>query len=166
MISDVAYPRQAMIVSCRGNIKSNLSPDIEEKDNLVTLSWHMPVSHDPELYAIALAKKRHSLKLILESKVFVVNFMPFSLKEDVLFVGRHSGENIDKFEETSLTKEEAESIDCCRIKQATGCLECEVVNNVDAGDHLIVIGKVIKTITKKGGKKIFQVKGDQFTTLK
>ena len=90
--------------------------------------------------------------------------MPKKLEKEVLFCGRHSGESIDKFKETGLTKEEAESIDCPRIKQATGCLECEVINEIEAGDHVIFIGKVLKTIAKNNNKKIFQIKGDEFTT--
>ena len=99
-----------------------------------------------------------------QSKVFVINFMPFELKKQVLFCGRTSGEAIDKFKETGLIKEEAETIDCPRIKQAAGCLECEVVNEIDAGDHVIIIGEVLKSIKKKESKKIFQKHGDVFTT--
>ena len=163
-IRDVAYPRHVILVSSRGNIKTAFSPDVAEKDNVMTLSWHMPVSFDPELYAVSIGKERFSLKLIRESGVFVINFMPLKLKDAVLFCGRRSGEDIDKFQESGLEKEEAETIECPRIKQATGCLECELVNEIEAGDHIILIGKVLKTISKKKDKKIFQVKGDKFTT--
>lgn len=161
----VAYPRQVILVSSRGHVKKPLSKDIGVKDNIFTLSWHMPVSFNPELYAIAVGKKRFSLGLLRESGVFVVNFMPYKLKEAVLFCGSHSGEFIDKFKDANLTKEEAESIDCCRIKEATGCLECEVVNEIDAGDHVIIVGKVLKVIVKKDEKRVFQKLGaDSFTT--
>lgn len=163
-LREVAYPRQVILVTCRGSVKSKFSPDMEVKDNIITLSWHMPVSSKPELYAIAVGKERYSMNLIKESDVFVVNFMPYKLKDAVLFCGRNSGEYIDKFKETGLKKEEAEKIDCCRIKQATGCLECETVNQIEAGDHIILIGKVLKTVDNKKNKKIFQVSGDKFTT--
>lgn len=158
-ISDVAYPRQVVLASCRGHVKSDFSPETEKRDNAFTLSWHMPVSFDPELYAISVGKERFSLKLIRESKVFVINFMPLKLEKDILFCGRHSGRNIDKFKETGLEKEEAEKIDCCRIKQALACIECEVVQEIETGDHIIIIGKALKVVEKKKGKRIFQKQG-------
>ena len=73
---------------------------------------------------------------------------------------------MDKFKETGLEKEEADRIDCCMIKQALACLECHVVNEIEAGDHVIIIGKIINIKENKKGKRIYQVKGDTFTTTK
>lgn len=166
VMSDVVYPRQVVLVTSRAAVKTKLSLKKEVKDNIFTLSWHSPVSFKPELYAIIVGKERFSYKLIYESKVFVVNFMPYELKDKVLYCGRISGEHVDKFKETGLTKEEAETIDCCKIKQALGYLECEVINEVEAGDHVIFIGKILKTALKKEGKRIFQKQrgAEVFTT--
>jgi len=75
---------------------------------------------------------------------------------------------MDKFKESGLTKEEADNIDCVRIKEAIGYHECEVVNEVDAGDHTIFIGKVVNSELKKETKRLFQgsssAKGYGFTT--
>ncbi|MBD3248999.1 hypothetical protein GF336_03060 [Candidatus Woesearchaeota archaeon] len=157
----IAHPRQVILVSTRGKVKSKFSPEEDEKDNLFTLSWHMPVSNEPQLYAISSGKERFSTKLIQESKVFAVNFMSSEFEKEVVYCGTYSGEHIDKFEETGLEKEESEKIDCPRIRQAMACLECEVVNEVEAGDHIIFIGKVINSISKKQGKRIFQM-NDRF----
>lgn len=165
-LRDVAYPRQVILVSCRGEVKEKFSPNKVTKDNVLTLSWHMPMSYDPPLYAIAIGKGKYSLNLIKESNVFVVNFMPIELEKEVLFCGRNSGEHMDKFEETGLEKEEADKIDCCRIKQALAYLECEVVNEIEAGDHIIIIGKILNIGNNKEGKRIYQVKGDKFTTTR
>jgi flavin reductase (DIM6/NTAB) family NADH-FMN oxidoreductase RutF len=165
-LRDVAYPRQVILVSCRGEVKEKFTPNKVIKDNIMTLSWHMPVSFDPPLYAISVGKERFSYKLIKDSSVFAVNFMPIELEKEVLFCGRNSGEHIDKFKEAGLEKEEADRIDCCRIKQALAFLECEVVNEIEAGDHVIIIGKVLNIKKNKEGKRIYQVKGDEFTTTK
>lgn len=163
-IRDVAYPRQVILVTCRGEVKKKFSPEKEIKDNVLTLSWHMPMSYDPPLYAIALGKGKYSLNLIKDSNVFVINFMPTELEKEVLFCGRNSGEHLDKFKETKLEKEEAEKIDCPKIKQALAHLECEVVNEIETGDHIILIGKILNIKKIKKGKRIYQVKGDEFTT--
>ena len=73
---------------------------------------------------------------------------------------------MDKFKETGLEKEETDRIDCCRIKKALAYLECHVVNEIEAGDHVIIIGKVLNIGKNKEGKRVYQVKGDTFTTTK
>ncbi len=163
-ISDVANPRQVILVSSRAEAETKFSPEPETKDNIFTLAWHMPVSFDPPLFAISSGKERYSSKLITISKVFVVNFMDIKFKDKVLFCGRNSGEHMDKFAETGLEKEEADTIDCPRIKQASGYLECKVVQEIESGDHIIFVGEVLKMELKKTGKRIFQKGGDNFTT--
>ncbi len=161
-------PRQIILVSSRSHI--DIMGKEELKEDIITLAWHMPVSFQPELYAIAVGKTRFSHKLISLSKVFVVNFISFELEKEALFCGTKSGEHIDKFKESGLTKEEADNIDCARIKEAIGYHECEVVNEVDAGDHTIFIGKVVNSDLKRNTKRLFQgsssAKGREFTTTK
>ena len=165
-ISDVTNPKQVILVSSRADIKDSFSTEAKSKDNIFTLGWHMQVSHVPPLYAISAGKERYSTRLIQESKVFVVNFMDMKFKDEVLYCGTNRGEHIDKFKETGLEKEEAEKIECPRIKQASGYLECKVINEIDAGDHIIFIGEVLKMDVKKQGKRIFQKGGNVFITTK
>lgn len=157
-------PRQTVLVTCRGTIKDKFSGKESIKDNIIVLDWHTPLSFDPFLYAISIGKTRFSLDLIKESKVFVVNFMPMHLKDDVFFCGRNSGEHLDKFKETSLTKEESEKISCPRIKQALAYLECEVIQEIEAGDHLLFVAKVVHSDELDKGKRIFHTENDNFTT--
>ena len=92
--------------------------------------------------------------------------MPFELRKEVLFCGRNSGEVLDKFKETGLEKEECDKIDCPRLKQALAFLECELIQEVKAGDHVIFIGKILNSGKNKGGNRIYQIKGDKFSTLR
>lgn len=160
---EIHHPRQVILVTSRSHMEV-MGKEIE-KDNIITLAWHMPVSMEPELYAIAVAKPHFSCKIIQKSKSFVVNFIPYELKKAALFCGRHSGSHMDKFKEAGLTMEEAQSLDCGKIKEALAYIECEVINEVDAGDHIIFIGKVVNSETKEAGKRLFQYKSD-FTTTK
>ena len=134
------------------------------KDNLIAVDWHTPLSFEPMIYGFAVTKKRFSHNLIRDSRVFVVNFMPSSLAKDVLFCGRNSGRHTDKFKETGLSIEEAEKIDCCKVKEAAATLECEVIDEIETGDHIFFIGKVIKAELKKEAKRTFHVIDDEFTT--
>lgn len=166
-ISEIANPRQVILVSAEAEMevlgKSSL------KKNIIALAWHMPLSFEPPMYAICVGKARFSCEMIKKSKCFVVNFMPESAKKEILYCGSNTGMYVDKFRESGLTGLESEKMHCPRIKQSAGWLECEVVEEVEAGDHIIFVGKVIHMALSKGGKdakRPFHLGGDDFTTTK
>ena len=160
-MSELTDPRQVILVTSREEM--DIMGKKEVKDNIITIAWHMPVSFNPNLYAISIGKTRFSCEIIKKSKAFAVNFVPFELKKQVLVCGTKSGIHIDKFKEAGLTKEECKSIDCPRIKEALAYIECEVINEVDAGDHIIFVGKVLNSEIKKNGKRLLQ-RGNDFVT--
>jgi flavin reductase (DIM6/NTAB) family NADH-FMN oxidoreductase RutF len=153
-ITDATNPLQTILLTCRAG----------GKDNIITLDWHMPLSFEPMMFAVSIGKTRFSLELVRSSKVFVANFMGNVSEKDVLFCGRNSGRNVDKFAESGLEKEEAKTVDCPRVVQALAYLECEVAGEIETGDHIIFIGKVTHTEEKGKGKRLFHVGGDEFTT--
>lgn len=124
-----------------------------KKDNISTIGWHTAVSSKPGLYAVVLHKDIFSYKMIKESGVFCVNFITDKLKKQALFCGSYSGEHMDKFKETNLTKEECSKIDCPAIKEGSKHLECEVINEVETGDHIMVLGKVLNIMDHKKRQK-------------
>jgi flavin reductase (DIM6/NTAB) family NADH-FMN oxidoreductase RutF len=160
----IINPRQTVLVTSRADV--DVAGKSMEKDDIITLDWHTPLSFNPMLYAVVIAKARFSYKLIHESRVFAVNFMSIDNKKDVIFCGTNSGEFIDKFEETKLTKQEADKIDCSVIKESLAVIECEVVNEVEAGDHVIFIGRILGKKLNKEGKRIFHKDNYEFTTTR
>ncbi len=153
-ITTLSNPRQTILLTCR----------LEGKDNIITLDWHTPLSFDPMMYAVSVAKIRYSLELIRKSGVFVVNFMPKEFEKEILYCGRHSGRDVDKFKETGLEKEESETINCPRIKQALGYLECKVEKEIEVGDHILFVATILKSDLKKEGRRLFHLFADKFTT--
>ena len=158
----IINPRQTVLVSCRA--ETTLLGRELEKHNLIAVDWHLPLSFEPMMYGFAVTKKRFSYELVHTSGVFCINFMPSSLEKDVLFCGRNTGKHIDKFKETGLSIEECEKIDCCRVKEAAAFLECEVVEEVETGDHVFFVGKVVNSSLKKEAKRVFHIIDDEFTT--
>ena len=63
-IRETVYPRQVILVTSRAEVKSRFSTKHEKKDNIMTLSWHTPLSFNPELYAIIIGKSRFSYQLV------------------------------------------------------------------------------------------------------
>jgi len=157
-----ANPRQTVLITTRAKV--DILGKETEKDNIVAIDWHMPVSFKPKLYAISIGKTRLSYHMLRSSECFVVNFMPYSLKDKVLFCGRNSGKILDKFKETGFAKTEAQTIDCPIIKQSLAYLECSILSELDAGDHTIFIGKVLKSEEIKKDKRLYHTEEDSFTT--
>ncbi|MFH0874383.1 MAG: flavin reductase family protein [archaeon] len=159
---DLVYPRQTVLVSCRGKTV-HFGKEII-KDNLIAVDWHMPLSSSPMLYAVAISNNRFSYELIHKSCVFGVNFMPYELLKEVLFCGRNSGRMQNKFEKSGLTQIEAKKIDCCMVNEACAQLECEVIEEITTGDHIQFIGKVLYSGVNRQTKRLFHIIGDDFTT--
>lgn len=136
----------------------------KNKDNVLAVTWWTKTSFQPNLYLICIDKSRFSHELIKKSKYFAINFMPYKLKDKVLFCGTKSGKNINKFKEAGLEKNEAEKINYPIIKQALAWLECKVIKQIKTGDHTIFIGKVINAKINKKGKRVFQLNKNKLTT--
>ena len=162
-IKNVSKPRQVVLVTCRAEIE--VLGKKQMKDNIITLTWHSPLSFEPMMYGISIGKPRFSNKILSKSRAFCVNFIPYSLEEQAVFCGRHSGEHIDKFKETGLGKEECETIDCPRIAEAAAYAECEIIDQHETGDHVFYVGKITKLEGKSDAARLFQKEGG-FTTTK
>lgn len=159
---DNVYPNQAVLISTRGN--AQLLGKKVSKDNIMTAAWHCPLSFDPPLYGVSIGKARFTHKLIQDSKVFAVNFMPHERKEEVLYCGKASGAEADKFEKACLTKEECETIDCCKVAEAAAQLECEVIDSSETGDHTFFVGKILKNTPKTDKRRLLYKGKGEFTT--
>ncbi len=155
-------PQQTILVTTRGKVSIYGRDKII--DNVIPVDWHMACSIEHFMYAVVINKKSLTHTLIKESKIFVVNFIPETMKEAAVFCGQHSGLHIDKFKEAKLFKLNASVIDCCKIAGTFGYLECEVSHQVDCDDHTLFIGKTLHKEIKGEGKRLFHVVDNEFTT--
>jgi flavin reductase (DIM6/NTAB) family NADH-FMN oxidoreductase RutF len=108
------------VLTCKGPVEV-LGRKIETTE-AIELDWHTPASFSPPRYAIFLKKNNKTINIIRETKVFVLNFL------------RHTKE---------YEFQQGEKVDCPRIKNAKTCYECEVVNEIDTGDRILFLGKVL-----------------------
>lgn len=124
--------------------------------NIITLAWHMPLSHNPPLMAICVTKKRFSYGLIKKSQEFAVNIPTIALLEQVIYCGTHSGGDVDKFKEAKLTPEKANKLKYAPlIKECIGHMECRVNFEKEAGDHVIIAADIVYASAEKG---LFDIK--------
>jgi flavin reductase (DIM6/NTAB) family NADH-FMN oxidoreductase RutF len=116
----------------------------KDKQNIITLAWHTPISKNPPLLGIAIAKGHVSFELIKKSGEFIVNIPSADLLKQAIYCGSIHGDKVDKFKEAKLTPEKAERlIKTPRIKECIGHIECYLRDIKDIGDHGLFIGEII-----------------------
>lgn len=117
--------------------------DAQGQANIITIAWLIPLSVHPPLVGMSIHPRRHSYGLIQAVGEFVVNVAPYELAQQVLFCGRRSGRDVDKFAATGLTAGQPRRVRPPIIEECVAHLECQVVQDVEAGDHRFVIGEVL-----------------------
>jgi flavin reductase (DIM6/NTAB) family NADH-FMN oxidoreductase RutF len=127
------YPRVATIVTAQS----------QGRENAMAVAWHIPISFAPPLYGIAISRKRFTYKLIAASKEFGVNFLPFAEAELVAAVGGSKGEEVDKFRQFNIAKDEPVKTKVPILKAAYAAYECRVVDDRLYGDHSLLVGEIM-----------------------
>jgi len=127
------YPRVATIVTAQA----------KGRDNAMAAAWHMPISFSPPLYGVSISPKRFTYQLIAESKEFGVNFLPFEAAELVASVGGSKGEEIDKFRQFNIPKDKSARTAVPILKAAYAAYECRLVDDMECGDHRLLVGKIV-----------------------
>jgi len=129
------YPRAAAVVTVSS----------EGRKNAMAVAWHCSVSFKPPLYGIAVAPKRYTYNMILQSKQFAINFLPFDKVELIAALGGSSGGVKDKFTEFNLLEDKPVKTDVPILRDAYAAYECNVVDNRIHGDHAWIIGEILAT---------------------
>ncbi|MGX9132979.1 flavin reductase family protein [Rummeliibacillus sp. JY-2-4R] len=109
----------------------------------LTVNSFASVSIDPLLILWSIDKKSKSLDVFKNAKKFAVNILA-SDQDKLCFL--FSSKVIDRFAECKWNRSE-NSLPV--LEDTASVLECETYQQVEAGDHLILIGKV-KNIVNSG----------------
>jgi flavin reductase (DIM6/NTAB) family NADH-FMN oxidoreductase RutF len=127
------YPRVAAILTVNAG----------GKKNAMAAAWHSAISYKPPLYGVAVAPKRYTYKLIVESREFGINFMPFEAAELIASVGGSGGSEEDKFRKFNLTEEKPLKTSVPILRDAYAAYECRLMSNNTYGDHAWMVGEIV-----------------------
>lgn len=127
-----------------------VSSEHNGKRNIITVGMFAHFSAKPTLVGIGLAPSRYSFDLIRKSGEYVVNVVDEKLMQAVRICGEKSGREINKFEESKLTSEKGIKVNAPLIKESPASIECKVVKEIEAGDHVWFIGEVLATHVREG----------------
>jgi flavin reductase (DIM6/NTAB) family NADH-FMN oxidoreductase RutF len=115
-----------------------------DKKSIATIAWHMPVSSEPPLIAVALSKEHYTSELIMMSEEFTINIPSWPILDKVILCGNVSGRDKDKFAEAGLTDDSpAKLVESPRVKECIASIECELYETKELGDHYIFIGQPV-----------------------
>ena len=114
------------------------------------------VSLDPPLLLVCLAKSAHSLESFIQAKYFAVNVL--SDKQKVVS-GLFASRVPDKFDKCEWHPGPNNTP---LINECIAQFSCEKENTVDAGDHIILIGRIVD-FTKNDGPPLGYFNGDYFS---
>ena len=111
--------------------------------------WTTQVSHDPPLLLITIKKTSNTCKLIKESKEFVLAIANNELKKVIPIF---ASSNSNKFKESNIKTFKSNKTNVPLLSDATMNFVCKVENELEAGDHILFIGKVIEAFHDKNKK--------------
>jgi flavin reductase (DIM6/NTAB) family NADH-FMN oxidoreductase RutF len=109
-----------------------------EARNAFTAAWVMQVSYDPLALALSINPQHSSYALLKQSGAFSVNV----LRKGALEVAAHFGGPASA-EKLASTDWMPGRTGVPLLQQSLAWFECQVVAEYPAGDHMLVLGKVI-----------------------
>ncbi len=109
-----------------------------ETRNAFTAAWVMQVSFDPLLLALSINPNHSCYRLLKEGQSFSVNV----LKKRHLDLAEHYGRpaQTDKFVSADWITDRSR---LPHLREALAWFACEVMSEHPAGDHVLVLGKVM-----------------------
>jgi len=109
-----------------------------EVRNAFTAAWVMQVSFDPLLLALSINQHHSSYRLLKEVGAFSVNVLKKGQLDLAEYYGRPARAN-----KLAGTEWATDRLGLPLLREALAWFECQVLNEYPAGDHVLVLGKVI-----------------------
>lgn len=150
--SPVAQARRALQVSAPTErffgyypgVVSVVTAQLGDDRNVMAAGWHAALSAQPPLYGVALGRDRYTHRLVLESGVFALHFLPFDHARTVAAVGATSRNGgTDKFARFSLETKPGAALNVPILQDAYLAYECRVTAVHETGDHDWLVGEVV-----------------------
>ena len=134
-IIDVFFPVPAALI---------VGGTMEEAD-VATIAWIGMLSSTPPIIGVSFDRRRYTLELIRKTREFTVNIPSADHYKETDFCGLISGRDINKFIQAGLSPIAASTINTPIIKECPFNLECMVVQELQLGDYLLIMGEIVET---------------------
>lgn len=119
--------------------------------NFLTAMWYAAAGFNPSRMIVAVGKKTHSYGLVNETREFVMSAPTRAMMDAVVFAGRISGRDVDKWAATGFTPVKPSKVSVPLIGEANGNVEYRVVNQVPLDETMdLFIGEALAVHMRKG----------------
>lgn len=119
-------------------------------DNIMACEWAYQLSHSPPLIGISLDPHQTTAQIIRTSKEFGVSIATIHQGFVASIAGGSSGKSFDKIsalKELGVQFEKGKRIKTLLVKDSALQLECQLVNEISVGDHVLFVGEVVRVHT-------------------
>lgn len=130
-----------------------------DKSTGILASWVQQAGFDPPALTVAVAKERPIRAMIEKSRQFVINIV--DSKQCTVMLkrfGKHSAGDSSVFANVSVQNHAAGVI----VDDCLGYLCCELSGSVDAGDHIVYVGRIIGGGQKAPGEPSVHIRTNGF----
>jgi flavin reductase (DIM6/NTAB) family NADH-FMN oxidoreductase RutF len=108
----------------------------------MTAAWFTRASNEPYMVTVSVWEKNYTHEKLLQSNNYAINILSEKKKDLAVHFGRQSGRDIDKF--LNIAYQVGESGAPILIEDCLAYLDCRIVDSMNAGDHTIFLGRVVK----------------------
>ena len=120
-------------------------------ENALTISWITPVSFDPPQIMFAADRHHYSVDFLKSTRNFAVNVLRGGQQRLAAQFARQAMAGEDKLA-VAATREGVTG--AAILTDALSYLDCEVVALHEAGDHVLVVGKVVDSGIMNDGEPL------------
>jgi flavin reductase (DIM6/NTAB) family NADH-FMN oxidoreductase RutF len=131
---EILSPRCTVLIS---------TVDKEGRANAAPFSFVTPVSVEPPLVLYSSAPKRHTLANTRETGDFVLNLVPEGLLDKLWVCSKAFPKGVSEIEKAGLTERKSRKVRSPSIEECVGWIECTLEFEKEAGDHILVVGRVV-----------------------
>ncbi len=117
--------------------------DKEGTANAAPFSFVTPVSLTPPLLMFAAKPTRDTLANARETGEFVFNVMPEPLLDKLWVCSEAFPRGVSEIKEAGLTERKSKQVRTPSIEEAVAWVECRLEFEREAGDHVLVVGRVV-----------------------
>lgn len=118
----------------------------------MTVNWATQVSFAPPLVAVSIERESRTGAIAIRTGQFALCVFAAEQRELAGLLGRHSAKVPEKF--SGITWEPAPVTGCPLIAGTLGTVECRIVNQMDAGDSILVVAEVIAAHATQDGEPL------------
>lgn len=120
-----------------------LSSRWQDQDNIMTLGWHTILEFTPSLVGCMISAGNASFSRIRQSGECVINLPEAALIDTVARIGNCTGDEVDKFSQFGLTKEQSEKVSAPSVKECFAHFECRLFDDAMVESYNFFIFEVV-----------------------